>query len=45
MIAYQIAKIEQNLQKPIIEVGVLSDRRNFTHVKDMVRAYWLAATK
>lgn len=45
MIAYQIAKIEKNLQNPIIEVGVLTDRRNFTHVKDMVRAYWLAANK
>ena len=45
MIAYQIARIENNLQKPIIDVGVLTDKRNFTHVKDMVRAYWLAVNK
>jgi GDP-4-dehydro-6-deoxy-D-mannose reductase len=43
--AYQIARIEKNLQKPIIEVGHLEDRRNFTHVKDMVKAYWLAVEK
>lgn len=40
--AYQIAKIETGLQKPIIYVGHLDDLRNFTHVKDIVRAYFLA---
>ncbi len=45
MYAYQIAKIENKLQKPLIKTGVLSDNRNLTHVKDMVRAYWLAAQK
>ena len=29
-------------QEPILRVGHLEDRRNFTHVKDMVRAYWKA---
>ena len=40
--AYQIAKIERGLQEPHLKVGHLDDKRNFTHVKDMVAAYWLA---
>lgn len=40
--AYQVARIEQGLQEPVVRVGHIDDRRNFTHVKDMVRAYWLA---
>lgn len=40
--AYQIARIEQGLQEPIILTGHTEDRRNFTHVRDMVEAYWLA---
>jgi GDP-4-dehydro-6-deoxy-D-mannose reductase len=40
--AYQIARIEQGLQDPIVYVGNTEAKRNFTHVKDMVRAYWLA---
>jgi len=40
--AYQVARIEAGLQDPVLEVGHLDDRRNFTHVKDMVRAYWMA---
>ncbi|OGW81887.1 MAG: hypothetical protein A3G33_05250 [Omnitrophica bacterium RIFCSPLOWO2_12_FULL_44_17] len=43
--AYQIAKIEMKLQKPVIKTGHLDDLRNFTHVKDMVHAYWLAVEK
>lgn len=43
--AYQIAKIENGLQEPHMEVGYLDDKRNFTHVKDMVEAYWLAVDK
>jgi GDP-4-dehydro-6-deoxy-D-mannose reductase len=39
---HQIAKIEKDLQKPILKTGHIEDRRNFTHVKDMVEAYWLA---
>lgn len=41
--AYQIAKIEQGLQEPVIETGDIDDKRNFTDVRDMVRAYWLAS--
>jgi GDP-4-dehydro-6-deoxy-D-mannose reductase len=40
--AYQIARVEQGLQAPHVKVGHLDDLRNFTHVHDMVRAYWLA---
>ena len=43
--AYQIAKIEKGLQAPLIKVGHIDDKRNFTHVKDMVNAYWLAVSK
>jgi GDP-4-dehydro-6-deoxy-D-mannose reductase len=43
--AYQIARIENELQNNIIEVGNLSAQRNFTHVVDMVKAYTLAMDK
>ena len=43
--AYQIARIEKNFQEPIIKVGRIKDKRNFTHVKDIVKAYWLATEK
>jgi len=40
--AYQIARIEQGKQGPVIETGDIDDKRNFTDVRDMVCAYWLA---
>lgn len=43
--AFQIAKIERKLQKPVITVGNLEATRNFTDVRDMVRAYNLAMEK
>lgn len=43
--AYQIAKIERGLQSPIVKVGNLEAKRNFTDVRDMVRAYHLAMEK
>src|SRR3989338_1015855 len=43
--AYQIARIEAGKQKPIVRVGFTGDKRNFTHVRDIVEAYWLAAEK
>lgn len=43
--AYQIAQIEKNKQEPIIKVGNLSATRNFTDVRDTVRAYFLAMEK
>ena len=36
-------KKSKKLQEPIIKTGHIEDKRNFTHVKDMVKAYWLAA--
>lgn len=43
--AFQIAMIEKGLMKPLMRVGEIDDRRNFTHVKDMVEAYWLSTQK
>ena len=43
--SYQIARIENNLQKNVIQVGNLGAKRNFTHVIDMVKAYNLAMEK
>ena len=43
--ACQIAKIEQGLQEPVIMVGNLGAKRNFTDVRDTVRAYYLAMEK
>ena len=40
--AYQIARIENNMQEPVIKVGHIDDKRNFTHVLDMVKAYYLS---
>ena len=39
--AKQIAEIEKG-KKPIIHVGNLDARRDFSDVRDIVRAYWLA---
>ena len=39
--ASQIAEIEKGIQEPIIKVGNLAARRDFTDVRDMVRAYHL----
>lgn len=43
--AYQVVRIEQGLQEPIIRTGLRSDQRTFMHVKDLVEAYWLAIDK
>jgi GDP-4-dehydro-6-deoxy-D-mannose reductase len=43
--AKQIASIEAGLQEPVLRVGNLEAVRDFTDVRDMVRGYWLAATK
>ncbi len=43
--AYQVARVELGLQEPVLKVGFLDDKRNFTHVRDMVEAYWISTEK
>jgi GDP-4-dehydro-6-deoxy-D-mannose reductase len=43
--AKQVADIERGLKPPFLSVGNLEARRDFTDVRDMVRAYWLALEK
>ncbi len=40
----QVAEIEQGA-KPVMYVGNLDAQRDFTDVRDVVKAYWLAVTK
>jgi GDP-4-dehydro-6-deoxy-D-mannose reductase len=40
--ARQIAEIEKGLREPVVLVGNLDSVRDFTDVRDMVQAYWLA---
>jgi GDP-4-dehydro-6-deoxy-D-mannose reductase len=37
--AFQIARIEAGMQAPVLEVGNLAARRDFTDVRDVVHAY------
>lgn len=43
--ARQIAMIEKKKQEPVLQVGNLEARRDFTDVRDMIRGYWLALEK
>lgn len=43
--AKQIAEIEKGSKKAVLKVGNLDAQRDFTDVRDVVKAYWLAAEK
>jgi GDP-4-dehydro-6-deoxy-D-mannose reductase len=43
--AKQVAEIELGERIPVVYVGDLDARRDFTDVRDVVRAYWLALQK
>ena len=43
--AKQIADIEKGRKPPVLYVGNLEAKRDFSDVRDMVRAYWLALEK
>lgn len=43
--AKQIAEIEKGVKEPVIHVGNLNAQRDFTDVRDIVKAYWLAVNK
>ncbi len=40
-IARQVAAIERGQSPPVLEIGTVTTRRDFTDVRDVVRAYWL----
>ncbi|RJP34648.1 MAG: SDR family oxidoreductase [Actinobacteria bacterium] len=41
----QVALIEKGKKEPVIEVGNLEARRDFSDVRDIVRGYWLCLEK
>ena len=43
--AKQIVEIEKGMKEPVIMVGNLEAKRDFTDVRNMVKAYWLVIQK
>lgn len=43
--AKQVAEIEKGLKEPVLYVGNLEAKRDFTDVRDTVKAYWLSLEK
>jgi GDP-4-dehydro-6-deoxy-D-mannose reductase len=43
--AYQLARIEQGLEEPVVKVGNLSARRSWIDARDVARAYIMALEK
>lgn len=43
--AKQVAEIEKGKREPVISVGNLEAKRDFTDVRDTVKGYWLALEK
>lgn len=43
--AKQIAEIEKGIRPPVVMVGDLESKRDWTDVRDTVRGYWLALEK
>jgi GDP-4-dehydro-6-deoxy-D-mannose reductase len=43
--ARQIAEIEVGMREPVVYVGNLDAQRDFTDVRDVVRAYWLVVQR
>jgi GDP-4-dehydro-6-deoxy-D-mannose reductase len=43
--AKQIADVEKGRRPPVLSVGNLEAKRDFTDVRDMVKGYWLALEK
>ena len=44
-VAKQVAEIEKGLKPPILYIGNLSSKRDWSDVRDFVRAYWLTTEK
>ncbi|MFH1486885.1 MAG: GDP-mannose 4,6-dehydratase [Chloroflexota bacterium] len=42
-LAKQIAEIEKGLRPPVVHVGDVTSKRDWSDVRDVARAYWLAA--
>lgn len=43
--AKQVVEIEKGKREPVVRVGNLEAKRDFSDVRDVVRAYWLAVEK